>query len=402
MESLKKRLIGMGLAFVVAMIAIVKPLGATTIEDEKKKQEQMESELRDYESMLDDLEGLKADTEAYIVELDAQLNRLTTHMTELNNQVAAKQTQIDEMNTKLQQQEADIVVQYNAMKKRIQYMFENGNSYYLEMLLGSDSMADFLNRAEYMKEITDYDRKMLDKMKATKVEIENTKTTLEAEKQSLETMVAQVDAEKKSVDALVAGKQQQLLTTMNEIDGAISEISEMQADIETQKQIIAELEEIERKRREEEERRRQEAEKLNQQLNIPSYDGGMFMWPTPDSHRITSPYGYRTDPINGQTAFHNGVDVGAPTGTPIYAAYGGEVAWAYYSSSAGNWIGIDHGDGLYTIYMHCSALLVSQGQQVSKGTLIGRVGSTGRSTGPHLHFSVRKDGEYVDPYNYLN
>ena len=392
----------MELAFVIATIAIVKPLGATTIEDEKKKQEQMESELRDYESMLEDLQGLKADTEAYIVELDAQLNRLTTHMAELNNQVTAKQTQIDEMNAKLQQQEADIVVQYNAMKKRIQYMFENGDSYYLEMLLGSDGMADFLNRAEYMKEITDYDRKMLDKMKATKAEIENTKTTLEAEKQSLEAMVAQVEAEKQSVDALVADKQQQLLSTLSDIDGAISEISEMQAEIETQKQIIAELEEIERKRREEEERKRQEAEKLNQQIVIPSYDGGRFMWPLPGNYRITSPYGYRTDPINGQTAYHNGVDVGAPTGTQVHAVYDGEVAWAYYSSSAGNWIGIDHGDGIYSIYMHCSSLLVSEGQKVSMGDVIGLVGSTGRSTGPHLHFSIRKNGEYVDPRNYID
>lgn len=399
---MKKGFIGTGVIMVLLLAITATPLGASTIEEEKAKQEQLEAELRDYEGMLGNLEGLKADTEAYIVELDAQLAKLTAHMADLNNQTAAKQAQIDEINMELTQQEEDILAQYNDMKMRIQYMFENGNSYYLEMLLGSESMADFLNRAEYMKEITDYDRKMLDKMKETRIAIANTKSTLEAEKQNLDAMTAQAEAEKVSMDALIADKQQQLLTTINEIDGTTSEITEMQAEIEAQKQIVAELEELERKRKEEEERRRQEAEKLNQQLQLPNYDGGAFIWPLPDSHRITSPYGYRTDPINGQSSFHNGIDIGAPTGTAIHAAYDGEIAWAYYSASAGNWIGIDHGDGLYTIYMHCSSLLVSEGTKVTKGDIIGLVGSTGRSTGPHLHFSIRKNGEYADPRNYLN
>ena len=166
---------------IAAMVGILaaQPLWATSIEDEKKKQKAMEEDLKDYQSMLDDLESLRSDTKAYIQALDEQLTAVTDHLNELNGQMTAKQAEIDVINQNLAQQETDINQQYEAMKKRIQFMFENGNTYYLDMLLGSDSMADFLNRAEYMKEITDYDRNMLDKMKETKTQIENTKTMLE-------------------------------------------------------------------------------------------------------------------------------------------------------------------------------------------------------------------------------
>ena len=108
------------------------------------------------------------------------------------------------------------------------------------------------------------------------------------------------------------------------------------------------------------------------------------------------------DPITGEpNAYHNGIDIGAPYGSDIVAAHDGVVAWAYYSQTAGNFIGIDHGDGLYTVYMHCSKLLVSENQTVKAGETIGLVGSTGRSTGPHLHFGVRLNGEYVNPMEYL-
>lgn len=386
----------------MAAILIAQPLRANSIEEEKKKQEEMEENLQDYQSMLNDLESLRSDTEAYIRALDEQLTAVTNHLNELNTQMEAKQIEIDGINATLAEQEEDIAQQYESMKKRIQFMFENGNTYYLDMLLGSESMADFLNKAEYMKEITDYDRNMLNKMKETKAQIENTKTTLEAEKQNLAEMTAQAEGEKNSVEALVADKQQQLLNTRNQINATQSSIETQQEEIEAQKQLVAELEEIERKRKEEEERKRLEAEQRQQQAQIPNYDGGTFMWPLPGNYRITSPYGYRTDPITGVTAYHNGVDIGAATGTEIHAVYDGEVAWAYYSTTAGNWIGIDHGDGLYTIYMHASALLVSEGDKVSKGDVIALVGSTGRSTGPHLHLSVRKDGAYVDPHLYLD
>ena len=119
------------------------------------------------------------------------------------------------------------------------------------------------------------------------------------------------------------------------------------------------------------------------------------------NHTVTSPFGIRTHPITGIQKFHNGIDMAAPGGSAILAAYDGKVVAADYNSSMGNYIMIDHGDSLYTIYMHASALYVSSGQSVSAGSTIAAVGSTGRSTGAHLHFSVRQNGSYVSPWNYL-
>lgn len=386
----------------MAGIFVTQPLLATNIQDEKNKQHEMEKDLQDYKGMLNDLESLRSNTKAYIEALDEQLMTITNHLTELNNQMAAKLVQIDEINASLTLQEQEIAERYEAMKKRIQFMFENGNTYYLDMILSSDSMADILNKAEYMKEITDYDRNMLDKLIEAKAEIENTKVTLEAEKQNLAEMTAQTEGEKASMDALVLDKQKQLLNTEGQIGDAQLSIDNQQDEIEAQKSLIAELEEIERKRKAEEERKRKEAEQKQQQVNIQKYDGGTFIWPTPGNYRISSPYGNRLDPFTGENVYHNGVDIAANTGTQILAVYDGEVAWSYYSTTAGNWIGIDHGDGLYTIYMHASKLLVSEGDKVSKGDVIALVGSTGRSTGPHLHLSIRKNGNYQNPQQYLN
>ena len=139
-----------------------------------------------------------------------------------------------------------------------------------------------------------------------------------------------------------------------------------------------------------------------EEANRIKYDGGIFAWPAPSYTRISDDYGNRIHPTLGVEQFHNGVDMAAPGGSPILAAYDGKVVAAAYSNSMGNYIMIDHGDGLYTIYMHASALYVSTGASVTKGQKIAAVGSTGRSTGNHLHFSVRLNGSYVSPWNYIS
>ena len=131
------------------------------------------------------------------------------------------------------------------------------------------------------------------------------------------------------------------------------------------------------------------------------YGGGQFVWPAPKYTRISDDYGMRTHPTLGVQMMHNGIDMAAPSGSPILAAADGNVIAAAYSSSMGNYIMIDHGSDIITVYMHASALNVSVGQEVSAGDRIGSVGSTGRSTGPHLHFGVRKNGTYVNPWSYL-
>ncbi|HEX3078331.1 MAG TPA: M23 family metallopeptidase, partial [Lachnospiraceae bacterium] len=212
------------------------------------------------------------------------------------------------------------------------------------------------------------------------------------------------------------------------------QVSEFNNAIEEQEALIEELLEAERKRVEEEERRKKEEEKRRkeeeerkkqeqqqqQQQNNNSSNSNntsdnssdsdndntssstSFTWPCPSSHTITSSFGYRNSPTAGASSYHQGIDIGAPSGTSIVAAGTGTVVTASYSGAAGNFIMISHGNGVFTVYMHCSQLLVSVGDSVSKGQKIGLVGSTGISTGPHLHFGVSVNGSYVNPLNYVN
>jgi len=215
---------------------------------------------------------------------------------------------------------------------------------------------------------------------------------LEEEQEVLQQAKAEVEKEEAGLETLISQKEQQITAFQGDISNKEAALKEYEADIAAQNSTIAALEAAAAAER-----------KQLEELNKPkvTYDGGMFQLPLTSYKRISDEYGYRMHPTLGVQKFHNGVDFAAPSGTPILAAYGGTVVGAAYNSSMGNYVMINHGDGLYTIYMHASALYVSQGQTVSKGEQIAAVGSTGRSTGPHLHFSVRVNGEYVNPWNYL-
>ncbi len=361
-----------------------------SLEDEKKKQQEMQNELKDTQTLLNKLENLKGDTESYIKTLDERLNALADNIYNLEIKVEEKKTSIVIAQTDVAAAQKEVDAQYEAMKLRIQYMYENGQSTFLTMLFDSESMADMLNKAEYLGQITSYDREQLEKFKHVKADLDNKQAKLESELLELEATVAEIEAEQAATDILLASKQEELAEHIHGIENAESDIEHLESDIETQKAIVAELEEIERKRKEE-------------ALNKVTYDGGTMIWPIESYTRISSYFGTRPDPFGKPTQeYHSGMDMAAPKGTKIYAAYDGEVAWSYYSSSAGNWVGIDHGDGIYTVYMHMSKRLVSEGQMVKKGDVIGLVGSTGRSTGNHLHFGVRVNGSYVDPLNWVS
>lgn len=158
--------------------------------------------------------------------------------------------------------------------------------------------------------------------------------------------------------------------------------------------------EAEIKRKEEEARKAAEA--AGKKYNTVSIGNIKFIWPCPSSSRVTSPFGGRSSPTEGASSNHQGMDIGASSGSNIIAAAAGEVIISTYSYSAGNYIMINHGGGVYTVYMHCSQLLASKGDKVTQGQVIAKVGSTGYSTGPHLHFGIRVNGSYVNPANYVS
>lgn len=393
------------------------------VNSEKESLKEMQNQAADAQKILDELENKKGDSEAYLQELDAKVSELALRLYELNQQVDTKNAEIKATQELIQQAEVEINEQYEAMKLRIQYMYENGNASYLSMILDSKSIADFLNRAEYISELTDYDRNMLKQLELKKDEMEAAKASLDKQLAELQTLQESAEAEKAATEQLMEAKNAEI----NEINASIGEaenqIQSLNDDIEAQKALVAEMESIEarrkaeeesRKKAEEESRKKAEEQKKNsnqsgsstQETTASGNQGvsnGKYMWPVQGHSYISSYFSMRDNPFGGgSTEFHNGIDIPAPVGTPIGAVSGGQVAWSYYSQSAGNWIGIDHGNGTYSVYMHMSSRIAQEGDYVSAGQTIGLVGSTGRSTGPHLHLSIRLNGSYVDPLNYVS
>ena len=194
------------------------------------------------------------------------------------------------------------------------------------------------------------------------------------------------------LEELIEEKNQMLTAFENDINNKTQAIKEYEAEIKEQDELISALEaavEAERK------------QILKQNGIVLEYDGGAFKFPVAKYTRVSSEFGWRIHPTLGYNKFHNGIDLASPSGTAIYAAYSGTVVAATYSSTMGNYVMINHGSGLYTIYMHASKLYVKKDDIVARGDTIAAVGSTGRSTGPHLHFGVRLNGEYVNPRNYI-
>ena len=394
-------------------LVLATPLSAQAtksgLSDAKNKKTALEAEKKKTEQELKNLEGLKSDTTAYVKKLDSSLESIGNELSKLNDDIDAKEKQIDTTKQELSEAKETEKSQYESMKLRIKYMYEKGDSTYVDLLMEAGSLSELLSKAEYITKISSYDRQKLDEYAATKEKIAEKEKALEGEHAELLTLQDETEAKQASVEKLLAAKQTELQNYETKIASAEGQISEYAKAIEAQenqiKSIEAEIkrkEEEARKKAEEEKKKAAAANKAAQTYKTVSLGDISFTWPCPASGRITSGFGSRKSPTKGASSNHQGIDISAPTGTSIVAAAAGEVVIATYSSSAGNYVMISHGGGVYTVYMHASSLLVSQGQSVKKGQTIAKVGSTGYSTGSHLHFGVRVNGSYVNPTKYVS
>ena len=386
---------------------------AAEVDEDEEKKEALENSKQDLQNAQDErrsmqgtlsdikkqqvkLEEAKNDLSEYVVELDGQLRFIQGTLAELDIKIAEKEQEIVQIEQQLKEARENEVDQYEAMEQRIRFMYERGNSAYISLILEAENFSEMLNKAEYIEEISNYDREMLKEYQETKEAIVFLKEQLEKEEEMLQS--AQEEAAKKEgeMSDLIDQKEKQIENYETDINNKEKAIKEYEAEIAAQNATIAALEaQIAQTERE------LADVSGNDVGETPFYGGGTFCWPAPSYTRISDDYGNRIHPTLGVQQFHNGIDMAAPNGSPILAAESGTVVAATYNSSMGNYIMINHGNGLYTIYMHASALYVSTGQKVTRGQKIAAVGSTGRSTGPHLHFSVRQNGSYVNPRNFL-
>lgn len=413
-EKIKKNL-GRILALAICLSFMLPVYGATTadkIRDTKDKIKQREEQMakleKEQKALKDKIANLKSeqsDLLAYIGLLDEELDRMTNNLLDLEGKKAVKEAEIEKTKADIEVAKQIEAEQYESMKLRIKYMYEQGEENFLALFLNSEDLKDFLNRGEYVKQITEYDREKLAEFVATRESIEAYELKLEEELFDLELLVAAAEAEVNNMNILIADKNVEMQKYSDSIlasEGMQNALEaswdEMEADLAELEVQLKKQEEEERKRLEEEARKKAEEEARKK---AQMYSGGMFRWPLDNHFNVTSDYGYRNHPIYKTWRLHNGIDIGAPTGTPIKAAYAGTVVTMTYSSSAGYYVMVDHGGGVYSVYMHCSKFVAKVGQKVKMGDTIALVGSTGSSTAPHLHFSVRVNGSYVDPAPYI-
>ena len=309
--------------------------------------------------------------------LSGEIQKAEQELNELNNQINETENRIVDTQQALEEAILSIEEKQDLLAKRLDAMYRNGNVAYAEVLFNSKDFSELLSNMDMVKLIVESDVDLLQFMEEQRMVIEDKKAELEVNRRYLAELKHTVENQREYL-VVTRGEQQRL-----------------QAELETDKQALeAQLNQLEK-----------EAKNLEQVLvNLQSdrdYEGGELRWPVPGHSRISSPYGNRIHPILGTRRFHSGIDIPAPTGTNIIAAGSGTIAFAGNRGGYGRTVFVDHGGGIITLYAHCNTLLVSEGQRVEAGQTIAKVGSTGMSTGPHLHFEVRKSGKYVDPMPWL-
>lgn len=368
---------------------------AKTSDEIRDEIDELEDEQLEIWMKMDELEAQQsdnwdsmADMVAQKDNIDQQVNLLNTEIENINQQIRSYALLIAENQTALDEAEAHLEELSARNKARIRAMEEEGKISYWSVLFKANSFMDLIDRLNMMKEIQAADQRRLEEMARAAEEVAQARLVLDAEKAELEVSRQELA----SAQAVLADKRARadaILTELNskrrELIALYEEFEMLEAELSQQ---IADMEEeyTEQKKKEEEANR------------VPNSEG----WVRPCSYTVlTSAYGWRIHPITGRESFHNGVDLANGTGTPIYAARSGTVTVATYNGVYGYYVQINHGDGFSSLYGHMTHYIVSPGQSVSAGQLIGYMGSTGWSTGPHLHFTIYYNGGTVNPMDYI-
>lgn len=378
-------------------------------EEAQQAQEEANANAEKYQKKVDKLT-------AAVNELDKQATDISTQIVEKKHQAEDLQNEIDETQTKLAEAQVSEDNQYEAMKKRIQYLYEEGDVAYIDALMSSASFEDSLNKSEYVDQLSTYDQKQLNKLVKTKNDIAEYQQTLKDDLADVEKVKADLETKQADLDDVISQKNAEINKYSDDVEmqkALAAEYAKQESELDDK---LAELARQEQQRLEEE-RKQREAEQQQQDNNGGSDNSGsdsdnsgsnnggsttgsgQFIWPV--SGPITDYFGPRESPTAGASSNHMGIDIGCSYGVPIAAADAGVVTVAEWGESGGNYVMIDHGNGFVTMYLHNSSLAVSVGDVVSQGQTIAYAGSTGYSTGTHCHFSVFLNGSYVNPLDYL-
>ncbi len=386
------------------IISIMSTASAASVSELQSQLSDIESQKKELQSVLDNLQGEIENTTEKITVLTDQIKVTKSDIEKTeeiiesyDNQIADKEVEIEEAQVKLDEQT-------KLFETRMRVMYENGNQIgYLDVILGSKSFSDMLSRLEIVSEIMQSDKKIVNDFKQAKADLETAKQALVDSQNEQKAYKESLEEKNETLET----QRDELETTKSKLEGDADKADAEKAALEAEKQAIRdEIAEISRKSAEEAAKKQQQSNSSSNNSSgggssVPSGSGTISVWPAPSYTRISSGFGYRDSPTSGASSNHKGVDLAGPSNSPIVAAGSGTVVKSYYSSSYGNYVAIDHGGGIVTGYAHMNSRSVSVGQTVSAGQQIGKLGSTGISTGPHLHFEVFVNGSAVNPMNYF-
>lgn len=362
----------------IAIVLSVFPVTAGgSIADLQYKQKNIQNQIKDLREKAAALKGEQKSIQQEIDSLDSELRALGLEIDgyelqkqEINMKIAESEQKIEELTKEIDDNNA-------LLEKRLRVMYMNGTAGYLEVLLKAEDLVDALTRMDMIQLIVKSDVDLLKSINEQKSQVELLKEDQEKERLELTAVINKLNVKQNEVMTASRSKE----NYMSSLQSNIKEMQRQEAAMEAQSAQI-------------------EKDILAAQRAV-EYAGGEMAWPVPGQYRVTSNFGGRADPITGARANHGGTDIAAPYGSAIVSANDGVVIYAGWHYSYGNYVIVDHGGGIATLYGHCSKLLVSKGQEVSRGEKIALIGSTGYSTGNHLHFEVRKNGVRTQPMDYL-
>lgn len=401
-EKMGPRRVAVGLMAAVLALLMLLPIfsmimgsaGAVTqgeIDALKKQQQASQAKQQQLKDQLSEVKEDQAAAQQKRQILTQQLNAINAEIANIDAQISWYDGEIAKKEGERVEAEAREAEQYELFCQRVRAMEEEGSVSYWSILFNADSFSDLLDRIADVDAVMEYDNAVMDELIATREELERLQAELESARAEEQAARDQQEAKKKEQQAKVA-EAQKLLDEIN------ADVAEVNRQLDAEEAGAAEIQaQIAKKQKQLEEERRKN------NITISSESG--YLWPLPGYYRLTSQFGYRIHPITGKAHSHTGIDVPAPGGTPILAAKSGQVVTSAKHYSYGNYVVIDHGNGNSTLYAHMSSRAVSEGQMVKQGQVIGYVGTTGSSSGNHLHLEVRDNYTRVDPeskYRSLN
>lgn len=365
------------LSLVAVLLLSLLNLGPSFGGNEQDKLNELNRQINKLQSQLKAGKAEESKLALQIKSLDGLIKEAEGEIRDLQNEISLTGKKIEELEAQLKAKQGEIENQNNEMSNRIRAMYKNGDVGILEVLLGSESMTDFLTNLDMAQKIFDNDVALLEQLEEQHKTIEKYCNQLLELKQRL------------------SSKKQEEATKQDRLQVSRGDVAQLKAEVTSENKALE-----------------KQVDALNEEANAliaeilrlqgsGDYVGGVLLWPAPSSKRVTSEFGYRLHPILNVKKLHTGMDIGISSGSKVVASNAGKVIKAAWNNSYGYMVMVDHGGGIVTLYAHNSQLKVKTGDIVTRGQVIALSGNTGMSTGPHLHYEVRVNGEYKNPRNYL-